>query len=225
MEQFHQGETLTVPSKLNSNFAEIAEELLLIMQDRGYINTKLAESKDFNDILLNGRYRITDATANLPDSSTVSTFLIDVVTLNSSYVYQMAYCAYSNVGNTGKAYVRSSSNGAWTAWQEFAMTSAGVLTLLNNWVVDLGTTAISKNGKAVTLNAVLRNGTYTNGTVIANLPVGFRPTSQRYCIANSYNASYTASPFDVIIGTDGNLVISGTANGNTRLVIQLTFTI
>lgn len=224
MEPFFKGE-FDSQDKLNQKFTEIDATLLEIIQGRGYLYTKLAESKDFNDITLNGRYRITDATANAPDNSTENTFLIDVVTLNSAYVYQMAYCAWSNAGNTGKAYVRSSSNGTWTAWQEFAMTKVGAISLLNGWVVNIGTTAISKNGNAVTLNAVLRNGTYTNGTIIANLPVGFRPTSQRYAIATAFNASYVSAPVDVIVGSDGNIVISGTASGNTRLVLQLTFTI
>jgi hypothetical protein len=75
------------------------------------------------------------------------------------------------------------------------------LTLLNGYSVsdsvNFGQATAEKDSAGnVRLKGTLSVGTRTAGTVICNLPVGFRPTKARYCNVGYYN--FTSSKMEVL---------------------------
>lgn len=76
--------------------------------------------------------------------------------------------------------------GAWHICTE-ALTSS-VLTLINSWVNDAAyqvATVSKKPSSEVSLSGVVKNGTATSGTIIANIPVGYRPTALRRLVTGN----------------------------------------
>lgn len=94
------------------------------------------------------------------------------------------------------------------------------MNLLNGWI-NSGTTTPAQYRKVVApcfsiqIAGEIRNGTTTNGTVIANLPVGYRPTTRTVTIpiaSLSSPAAGAAGPF-LQLFSNGDLQIWGAAGG------------
>ncbi len=90
---------------------------------------------------------------------------------------------------------------------------------LNNSWVNFGTpfaTAGYRKDKQgyVVLRGVVKSGTWTDGTIVATLPTGYRPASQRnFIVSGTGQAAY------VDVFTDGTIRIYG-ATGNGYLSLE-----
>ena len=108
--------------------------------------------------------------------------------------------------NTSLTTLTDSVNGVGLSWT--------ALTLLNSWVNFGGTVSDASYVKyahgLVELKGVVKDGTAVAGTVIATLPVGFRPAEDRL-FAIDTNA--TTVNGKVVIRSDGDIEFNG--GGNT----------
>lgn len=158
----------------------------------------------------------------------------------ASYAFQhftIVVEGYSNTDQTGYRVVRVTNHGGeswynmqgwytgqWTGWQKVAFTGTTSLPLANGWAAQMGN-SVMRTGNTVTVNAVLQSGTMTSGTVFAVLPYGYRPSIQRYFICQIANASWVVTNVGVIVDPGGNIFFDGACSGNTRLMVNITFTI
>ncbi|HYH03262.1 MAG TPA: right-handed parallel beta-helix repeat-containing protein, partial [Bacillota bacterium] len=97
------------------------------------------------------------------------------------------------------------------------------LSLLNSWV-DFGgeynTSGYCKDQSGrVYLKGFIKGGTTNAGTVLFNLPIGYRPKN-RYSIATLSNGGGTATPCVIDISVNGNVQIGAYAVGNTWLALD-----
>lgn len=97
------------------------------------------------------------------------------------------------------------------------------LTMQNGWVsFDAGghpTPQYTKsNDKVVTLKGMIKSGTNTPGTIITNLPVGFRP-KERICIATAGNAAHAR--VDVL--PNGDVIIVHTVGSSWLSLDPISF--
>lgn len=102
---------------------------------------------------------------------------------------------------------------------DIAMQDTINLTLNNSWVNNGGAyssaTASKNKSGIVTLNGLIKGGTYTGGTNIATIPVGYRPsTSLIFPIAISGGVSMLE------VRADGNIYISSPLANNTWLSLN-----
>lgn len=87
------------------------------------------------------------------------------------------------------------------------------MSLQNGWVVydndaPYGSARYRRDELGnIYMNLMVKNGTTTNGTVITNLPVGYRPPVQT--IFNATNSSATVCRVDVM--ANGDVVANGNA--------------
>lgn len=162
---------------INENTASLSDVTL----NRGYLTTKMVESTtDLNTLISNGKYKISNSTINTPDESTSNTWLIEVISSSGSYVFQIARCIYSSIGNTGKTYIRNSTNSNWSSWKQVATTNMeawNTAVLQNGWTAYVNGFQYFKHHGIVYLGVSLTVGTITPGTTITTLPVGYRPKS------------------------------------------------
>ncbi len=98
--------------------------------------------------------------------------------------------------------------GSWHICTEALSSSA--LTLTNSWVNDAAyqvATVSKKPSSEVRLSGVVKNGTATTGTVIANIPVGYRPTSLRRLVTGN-----SAGLVILSVAVNGDLKIESGTN-------------
>lgn len=84
--------------------------------------------------------------------------------------------------NTGKsAFYGFADTTGFKGWESIATTDKTDISLLNGWTVYVGQLSAIRTGNIVTVPDVrLKGGVGTKGTVIFNLPVGYRPPSTRH---------------------------------------------
>ncbi len=100
------------------------------------------------------------------------------------------------------------------------------LTLQNGWTrfsTSYPTAGYWKDASGVVhVNGLIRDGTLTNGTVIANFPAGYRPPTQEMRISLSRTTGGVTGPIRLDLQSDGDLVISTElAIGNAWLSLFL----
>lgn len=102
------------------------------------------------------------------------------------------------------------------------------ITLQNSWVTDLSTPQYKRldNGYIV-FRGSMKNGTTTDGTVLFNMPVGYRMTGVR-AMVKAVSPQATAQVPVLITQTNGDVTIAGIAGANasvdlTSLTYQLEF--
>jgi hypothetical protein len=83
------------------------------------------------------------------------------------------------------------------------------LTLLNGWVANgsgFANAGYRKNNNGeVEIRGLIKSGSVANGSIIATLPVGYRPATNRMYLVQSYD---TGSAFSrIIIEATGNIVV------------------
>jgi hypothetical protein len=101
--------------------------------------------------------------------------------------------------------------GAWTA-----------LTLQNGWTASSGTFVPSYRkvpGNKVELAGTLTGGTNSNGTVVANLPVGFRPNVEKMLNAGTN----TGIALNISITTAGDVRISNVSTAPVSIFLDDSF--
>lgn len=84
--------------------------------------------------------------------------------------------------------------------------TTGYLTYMNGWITNGHLPILTKVGKVVSFSGILRKGTNTTGTIIAVVPVGYRPSAPLNIIATTAN---------------GNAICSLNINGNIELLSVL----
>jgi hypothetical protein len=100
--------------------------------------------------------------------------------------------------------IRIGSGATWDTWLSRANAD---ISLLNSWVAFITDTSIraSKSWKVVTLSGAVKSGTTTVGTVIGNLPAGFRPyATQWFAVPCGANFDQLAC---LQVQTDGDIAI------------------
>lgn len=166
------------------------------------------------------------------------------------------FCAQRFVDSvTGVIYDRTLLSGSWGAWSTRAKNGANsditsltglttplsiaqggtglaaqtmtALPLNNSWVVYTSRRAVyRKVADNVQLEVAIRNGTATDGTVVATLPAGFRPASLLVVPVAAFAAatpSTTVTVPSVIINTDGTIVCLNC--NNALLSFSVTFSL
>lgn len=115
---------------------------------------------------------------------------------------------YTSYISTQAMYYPSSYNG----WSYFSGASTSPYNLSNGWTwynsPGYGIPQYTKQDGIVTVKGLIKNGTNTNGTVIANLPVGYRPIKKMIFPAlgaASGNGGHTR----LDVATNGNITIEG----------------
>lgn len=89
-------------------------------------------------------------------------------------------------------------------WQQLATTTKTDISLLNGWTVYLGQISAVKIGNLVTIPDVrLKGGTGTKGTILFNLPQGFRPPATRHVMTIKYGTTPTL----LTVSSNGNVSI------------------
>lgn len=212
--------------KLDRNQRKIATELGTSQQqinvlnsDRGYLTSKIAI--DFNSIMDNGKYSITNGT-NTPDGSTASVWLLEVTSRDVSACYQKAICLYSELGNTGKIYERTRGSSIWQPWKEISTTSTWKPTssnLANGWQAWGGIyPTFVRNGNLVTVtNGNIGGGTITAGTILlTGIPAEYIPSTLRTGVLKHSTGVNAMSIVDV----DGTIKVD-TSWGGSWLSIGL----
>lgn len=103
-----------------------------------------------------------------------------------------------------------------------AVTGWTNLTLQNGWV-EYSTTFSSPQYKKnaddiVSLKGLVKSGTVANGTVIANLPAGFRPKEKLIfsSVANSHHAR-------IDVASNGNITIEGSGDAAWMCLDDISF--
>lgn len=99
-------------------------------------------------------------------------------------------------------------------------------TLLNSWV-NYGAGYTNANYykddfNIVRIQALLKSGVTTAGTILFTLPAGYRPLTIIPKNALSYNGT-SVIPITIDIQTNGNVNISSISPGNTWLVLDIVF--
>jgi len=130
----------------------------------------------------------------------------------------------SKTTNTNQNPVTDSSNTHWELWFEISQPSklATTLTLSNGWAnLSVAATARVVSG-VLYVKGNLTSGTTTNGTTVATLPVGYRPSSTVYTPSVFQTGIYTYSPCVFVIATDGTIKIRGvTSSADLHLNISV----
>lgn len=200
-------------NQINNN----TTQLNAIANERGYLNTKILGTTDWKTLTKNGRYKIENA-INI-DGSTENSFLIDVFSMNDSYVFQRAYCLYStNSYNIGKTFVNYLDNGTWGGYKETVSTESKDLTLLNGWTKETGSLKAIKIGKKVFIDMEISGGT-GSGTAICALPFHNVNDGQLWCVAVQ-NESWEMSNVNISIVNNQLLYWSDV---NKRVPIHISY--
>lgn len=185
----------------------LANKINVLNYDRGYLSTL---GTRFSTAIKNGKYIVSSDT-DCPDGSTESTWLIDVTQMNDSYVLQEAFCLYSPIGNTGRKYYRYMVNNVWQPWIEFATTKRTIITeYFNSWTPWAGAYHLRLDiiGGRCICSGILAIGVKDNGTLICNIPVGYRPTKGLEPRILSGNNS---DNLQVTIDTNGQMIVDTSA--------------
>jgi hypothetical protein len=167
-------------------------------------------SPDLNTQTTNGLYYCTGTITNGIQGA--NGFL--TVEAQTATVVKQTYLVFS----TGNLYYRLNQSGTWGTWTQLATTTQEAwtnLTLVNSWVSYGGTFATpgyrKNNFGEVELRGMVKSGVTTNGTVIATLPAGYRPTSDKV-----YSVICNNGTADVIgyisISTGGSIIFKSGAN-------------
>lgn len=96
------------------------------------------------------------------------------------------------------------------------------LTLLNNWVIEIGTAKVCREGKLVSIRANIKGGTTTDSTIITVLPEEYRPKETCMLPFISCDGTYNYISGYLMVYTNGQVVIGDSAK-NTRVIINATF--
>lgn len=90
------------------------------------------------------------------------------------------------------------------------------LTPQNSWVaydIDTAITVKKSEDGTVLLSGALKNGTITSGTVLTNLPAGFRPNRQKRFQTTNFNGTAFSSA-TILIQTSGDVLVMAAAANN-----------
>jgi lysophospholipase L1-like esterase len=107
--------------------------------------------------------------------------------------------------------VGDSGTNTWQDWTSTPTNTNG-LALSNSWTVATRGITYDKVGGLVRVQGRIQNGTATAGTIIATLPVGFRPVADQY-FAVQCGAGLATSAAISVIASDGTIrVVNVTSN-------------
>ena len=125
------------------------------------------------------------------------------------------------VDNSVDRYVRNIHQSIWyDGWSPLSVTKITDLTLINGWVINYLPAKITINGRIVTLNIRIKNGTVASSTNICTIPTGYYPVSG--IIVPVINANGTVIGSVQILET-GNMSIVGAFSSNTDAIINASY--
>lgn len=118
--------------------------------------------------------------------------------LASGYAFQTAWSM------SGKRYERKQLASIWSDWEPQPTATKTDISLLNGWTVYVGEVNAVKIGNLVTIPDVrLKGGIGTKGTILFNLPQGFRPPKTRHVMTIKNGTTPTL----LTVGSNGNVAI------------------
>lgn len=163
-----------------------------------------------------------DSTVDVGPGSaqTASTIEISLVTQSSATGEATSTTMTRRMSKLNKVSPTASSS-QWTSWPA----GGGSGQLQNGWS-PYGSTFpapgyVKTSGGLVVLKGLIKDGTLTNGTVVANLPVGYRPSSIVTVPTTARTASSTNGPAIVQILTNGDVTIHYVNNNATGTWVSL----
>lgn len=198
-------------SKWNCIRLATGNEIDVFSNDRGYVNPNLyppEKNPDFNNFIDSGKYSMTGAiNAPLP-SGYNGWYNLEVIKTTDNYVSQIASTIHDDT-NKQRLFHKTKNFKGWSEWKEIATTEKIEILnsdLTNGWVAyggGLESPSYSRVGNRVFCSGLIKDGTVSSGTLLFNLPVGFRPSGTVICGALSNN---TLARIDVKI--NGDVVIN-----------------
>jgi hypothetical protein len=191
-----------------------ATQVFKLTQDNG--QALATGAADANTLTSTGVYA-GSLSANAPENDTAAITTLYVSVLAGT-VTQIAIRRYDN-----SMFVRTANSGTWLAWKKIATTDQEAwtnLTLVNSWVSYGGVYATpgyrKNNFGEVELRGMIKSGVTTSGTVIATLPVGYRPSFDSAYPVISNNGSDLLG--HVNVRTTGDITFF--SGGNTWLSLD-----
>lgn len=162
-----------------------------------------------------------DSTTNVGagNSSTASTLEVTINTQTSPTGENVATSMTRRMSKLNKVSPTASTS-QWTGWAA----GGGTGQLQNSWTPYNGFATpgyIKTSGGVVFLKGLIQNGTLTNGTVVANLPPGYRPSSIVTAPTTARTSSGTNGPAVIQILTNGDVTIWYVNNNATGTWVSL----
>lgn len=149
---------------------------------------------------LSGRYRYTSGHSN--DAPIAKHGIISYKKTNQSKTTDIIFFADS--GELYTATIDGVTGGYISDWRPIATTTKTDISLLNGWTVYVGEVNAVKIGNLVTIPDVrLKGGTSTKGTILFNLPQGFRPPATRHVMTIKSGTTPTL----LTVSSNGNVSI------------------
>ena len=100
------------------------------------------------------------------------------------------------------------------------------LALSSSWVAATGFEApyyVKASNGDVSLYGVISSGTGTDGTIIATLPVGYRPEVKTMCSVADRDGAATIGIASVFVNTNGTITVDGTLENNRAGLYSIQF--
>lgn len=206
----------TTATDITGAIAEHTSQLNDIMNERGYVNTKLIIGLDLNTIVKSGIYA-GDNLINSPQNDVWYTLEVFNCS-NDDYVIQRLM-GFAD-GGTG-TFERRKNSTKWTAWQQIATTANPqkiAITPLNGFTLASG----SKATYSKTSDGIVNINVFCNNT--ANAVIGI----SIFTLPSDYRSSYVVRaqglviveniglvPCEISIHPDGNVKVTNIASGKT----------
>lgn len=175
-----------------------------IMNNFGEMSATTPYASDLNKLRKTGMYWSTITSENSPGLYSYAIFHWNI---NATSALQMAVPYH---GGLGEILLRRTNGNldTWTVWRgNNPFKGWNDLTLDNGWLNVGGsdpTAQYALNGNIVYIKGMIKSGTNTMGTIIGNLPVGYRPKT-REVISTIGRDTTTVRPARFVVETNGDV--------------------
>ena len=158
--------------------------------------------------------------AGLTNAPTTGWYIYNITYLADGYRHIRAN-GYSD--NRGKEYFGMIEANVFQGWKNLATSDKIDISFFGGWA-NPSEAKCTKIGSRVFWKCSISQGTRNAGTVIANLPPGFRPSTTKYFIGDETSDNITVLRTFYSVGTNGDVVLSA-ATTKTFMYIDIAFEI
>lgn len=176
---------------------------LLSMLDKLQVQKITSGTHTLSDYKEQGIYCFSSATTitDIPVGSNGWLIVLPSTTPNAT---KQLWLRWGSEPNFHQTFVRYISYDDIYEWREYGTTTKTDISLLNGWTVYVGEVNAVKIGNLVTIPDVrLKGGIGTKGTILFNLPQGFRPPKTRHVMTIKNGTTPTL----LTVGSNGNVAI------------------
>lgn len=196
----------TMCTEVEARDVELAQQINVLNNDRGYLNTKDCGTGHCDTITENGKYK-----GDIKGMPVNGLWVIDVTKNSDSYIYQHARCIYDSVGlgYTGVSFERQKI-GEWQPWQQIATTTTVTadLPVASGFINHISSSYIKKTNNVIEVAINVKKSddtTFGNNTTIATLPSGYRPSKNIIFSLRGTSTSIPNGPCYAVIGSTGTI--------------------